>query len=147
MSTHGGERPGAGRKHRLTPAKREEVARLYHDRKTAYAAAQAHVRGPNIRERRAIDAQMRDLAKKHMAMPGDDLGGSLPEEDVIWTHKQVRPEMEKLQAKLDRIPNKSAATPRRAKGPRDRFLQEIAKEFKISERMVKSCINEFKNIF
>jgi hypothetical protein len=71
----GGKRPGAGRKHRLTPPQREKVARQHRDRMKAYAAAQAHVRDPNIRERRAIDAQMRDLAKKHMAMPGDDLAG------------------------------------------------------------------------
>jgi hypothetical protein len=77
-------------------------------------------------------------------MPGDDLGDSLPEEDVIWTHKQVRPEMEKLQAELKDIPNKSATIPKKwAKGARETFLRELAEEFKISRRLVVYCINNF----
>ena len=141
MTTHGGKRPGAGRKPRPTPAEREEVARLYRYRMTAYAATQAHVRG--LRKRRDIDEQMRKLAGKHIVVRGDDPNDSLPEEDLIWFHEQVRPEMEKLQAKLDSISNKSATTPRRAKGVRNSFLQEIADELKISKRRVKSCIDEF----
>jgi hypothetical protein len=119
------------------------VAREYHDGMTAYAAAQAHVRDKNIKARRDIDKQMRDLAKTHMAVPGDGKDLFFQEEedwaeDGIWTHEQVRPEMEKLQAKLDRIDNKSATTPKRAKGKgvRDNFLQEIAKKWNISTRTV-----------
>jgi hypothetical protein len=149
VSTHGGKRPGAGRKHRLTPSKREEVAREYHDRKTAYAAAQAFRRDPNTKERRAINKQMRDVAKTHIAMPGDERELLDPEEDVVWTdsHKPIWPKLEKLKAEFDSISNESPTTPKRAKGVRERFLQEIADKFKISEQTVVRCIREFKNIF
>jgi hypothetical protein len=137
MGRAGGKRPGAGRKHRLTPAQREEVAREYHDRMTAYAAAQAYVRDPNTINRREIYKQMRDMAKTHKAMPGDgkDL---LPEEDVIWAHPRIRPKIDKLKAKHDGIPNEPVATPRRAKGKavRDSFLQELAEKWNISTRTV-----------
>src|SRR4030081_2625553 len=94
----GGKRAGAGRKRRLTPAQQEEVARAYRYRMEVWTATQAHVRDPNIKKRREIDKQMRKLAKTHMAVPGDDGGASFFKEDVIWFHKQVRAEMEKLQA-------------------------------------------------
>jgi hypothetical protein len=138
----GGKRQGAGRKRRLTPAERKEVARQYDRRMQAYAAAQAHARDSNIKERREINNEMRDKAAKHKVAPGDAPGDSLPGEDVIWAHKHVLPEIKKLQAKLDSIPNKSAATPRRAKGPRERFLQELANEWKISTQTVVRCISE-----
>ena len=55
-----------------------------------WAATQAHVRDPNIIKRRAIDEQMRDLAKKHMAMPGDPPCFA-SQEDVIWTDNKSAP--------------------------------------------------------
>jgi hypothetical protein len=115
----GGKRQGAGRKHRLTPAEREEVAREYHRRMQIYAAAQAHVRDPNIIKRRDIYKQMREVAGTHIAMPGDENLLLDPEEDVIWAHKhkQMWPKIERLKAEFDSISNKSAAvTPKRAKG-------------------------------
>ena len=54
------------------------MAREYHDRMTAYAAAQAYVRDPNTIKRREIDKQMRDLAKTHIAMPGDGKDSRFP---------------------------------------------------------------------
>jgi hypothetical protein len=110
-----------------------------------WAATQAHVRDPNIIKRRVIDEQMRVLAKTHIAMPGGDPASLLdPEEDVIWVHKQVRAEMEKLQAELKDIPNKSAAAPKKwAKGARESFLRELMDKFKISRRLVIYCINNF----
>ena len=144
----GGKRAGPGRKHRLTPAEREDVARQYHDRMKAYAAAQAYVRDQNTIKWRDKDKQMRDLAKTHIAIPGDERELLDPEEDVVWPHKRISPKLAKLKAERDSIPpHEPAATPKRAKGVRDGFLRDIAEEFKISKRMVKSCINEFKNIF
>jgi hypothetical protein len=134
----GGKRAGAGRKHRLTPAQQEEVARAFHDRMTVYAAAQAYVRDPNTKTRREINKQMRDLAKTHIAMPGDERELLDPEQDVVWTdsHKPIWPKLEKLKAEFDSISNKSAATPKRAKGVREIFLQEIAEKWNISKRTV-----------
>ena len=113
---------------------------------TAYAAAQAYVNDPNTKKRREINEQMMDLAKTHIAMSGDET--LLPGEHVVWTHKRMWPKLEKLKAEFDSIPNEPTATPKRAKGVGDKFLQELADDFKISKRMVKSCINEFaKKIF
>jgi hypothetical protein len=140
MGKAGGKRAGAGPTHRLTPAKREEVAREFHDRMTAYAAAQAYVRDPNTIERRKLNEQMRDLAKTHMAVPGDENLLLDPEEDVVWVHPRIRPTIDKLMADFDSLSNESITTPKRAKGPRKLFLRELAKKWKISTRTVERLI-------
>jgi hypothetical protein len=142
----GGKRRGAGRKHRLTPADREEVAREYRDRSNAYAAAQAYVRDPNTIKQQEINEQMRKVAKTHIAVPGNPALLLDPEEDVVWTdNKRIRPKIDKLQAEFDSVPNKSAAAPKRAKGKgvRDSFIQEIAEKWKISTRTVDRLIKAY----
>jgi len=108
----GGSRPGAGRKPDLTAEQREEVARVYHQRKLAWATANAMSRDPNLRKRREHDKEMRTLAETH-AVPAE----ARTDDSVIWYHRRLHPRMEKLQAKIDRLPNKLSKPPKqRAKG-------------------------------
>jgi hypothetical protein len=128
-----------GRPPELAQAAREEIAREFYHRMQAWAAAQLLGRDRNIQARRKLDARMRERAKTH-ALPTSITD---TDDEVIRFHPKLRPEMEKLQAEIDRIPNKPAGVIRRAKGPRTRFIREIAAEFGTTQRMVVRCINEF----
>jgi hypothetical protein len=133
----GGRRPGAGRK-RLAPEKREEIAREYHRRMTAWSLAQARTRNPNVQKRRQLDAEMREVAKT-FALPD-----APRDEDLIHYHLRLGARMDKLQREIDSTPDhRPPAKLRRAKGPRDRIVEDLAEEYGVSQRMVIRCINEF----
>jgi len=133
----GGKRDRAGRLPSLTAAKREEIARNYHQRMQAWAAAVAMGRDPNLQKRRALDAEMRRLAQTHkLPTEGRD-------EEVIEYHRRLHPQMQRLQAEIDALPNRCTVPVRHPKGVRRRFIQELAGEYGVSERMVVRCINEF----
>ena len=132
----GGKRPGSGRTPDLPLSEREEIAREYHQRMEAWAAAIAMGRDPNMQERWKIEMRMRTLATRVEEPTGSD------HRTVVY-HRQVHSEMQRLQARLDELPNQCAVPARRAKGVRTRFIRELASEYGVSKRMVARCINEF----
>jgi hypothetical protein len=140
----GGKRPGAGRKPELDLPNQEELFQEYRGRMQAARAARILGRDPNIRKRRAIDKEVRrkTYATKFLNPPPLEAGA----EDVIWYHGKIRPEIEKLLADRDHIPNrpKISLPLKRAKGPRARIIRDLAKEYGISERAVVRYLNNFE---
>jgi hypothetical protein len=125
---HGGPRKGAGRKRDLSLAQREEIRREYRQRMQAWAAAQQMRHDSTRRKRIAILEEVAQLAKKH---PPLSYGGA---------RRLFKP----LEDKLNRLSDQpSVAFPlKRAKGPRKRFIKELAEKFGVKQRMVIRCIDE-----
>jgi hypothetical protein len=137
----GGRREGSGRPPKLGPAKREEIARKYYQRMMCWAEAVAIGRDPNMQRRWKIEKRMRQLAMR-IDEPSIESGDPFQERTVKY-HRQFSGEMEKLQAELDAKPNKPKIAPKRAKGPRPRFIRELAAEYGVGQRTIERCIDDF----
>ena len=60
---------------------------------------------------------------------------------VIY-HRQVEPELQRLQAKLDDMPASTTKLPKRAKGWRERIIGDLAAEHGLTPRQVVRYINK-----
>jgi hypothetical protein len=131
-----------GRPPELVQTAREEIKREYHQRMQAWAAAQAIGRDPNMRRRYALEKEMLRLAKKH---PPLSFSHDERDEDKLYFYSGAQHLFDPLEAELKsrrNQPDLKAFPPKRAKGPRKRFIRELAKEFRVSERMIVRCIDE-----
>jgi hypothetical protein len=137
----GGPRKGAGRKRDLPLAQREEIRREYRQRMQAWAAAQQIGRDPNMRRRYVLEKQMLRLAEKH---PPPSFSQHERREDELYFYSRARHLFKPRQDELDSLPNRPnvASPPKRAKGPRKRFIKELAEKFGVKQRMVIRCIDE-----
>jgi hypothetical protein len=133
---HGGRRKGAGRKPKLPPVRRVEIWHEYRQRMGAAEAAKLMARDPNMQKRRALDAHMRKLAAKIKVADTDQDGGAIRYASPLGS------EMRKLQAEIDRLPNRPSGTMRRARGRRNRIIKELAKKYRTTKRMIVRCIYE-----
>jgi hypothetical protein len=150
----GGNHGGAGRKRQLPVEKREQIAREFRNRMEAWAGAQAIGRDPHMRRRWETERKMEGLAKKHPPLSfqqqaRDEWDGN------VYFYQGARHLFKPFEAEFGRLdeidrkrqeaqPKKPDISPlKRAKGPRARFIRELADENHISQRMVKRCINEF----
>jgi hypothetical protein len=147
----GGKRPGTGRKRKLEDSVREAIAREYRQRMQAWAAAQAMQRDSKRRKRIAILEKVVELAEKH---PPLSFSRHEEREGEIYFYGGASHLFKPLQAKLNKLDkDKRAENPlpqpkvtfplQRARGPRKRFIKELAEEYKVSTRMVARCISEF----
>jgi hypothetical protein len=117
------------------PAIRQEIALEFRRRMTAWAGAVATGRSSNLQKRRQLDAEMRRLAKTHKIIQRD--------EEMIEYHRQLAPQMQRLQAEIDALPNHRTVSIRRPRGIRARFIRELANEYSVSERVIADCLREF----
>jgi hypothetical protein len=138
---HGGPRKGAGRKRDLSLAQREEIRREYRQRMQAWAAAQQMRHDSTRRKRIAILEEVAQLAKKH---PPLSFLQHERREDELNFYGGARRLFKPLEDKLNRLSDQpSVAFPlKRAKGPRKRFIKELAEKFGVKQRMVIRCIDE-----
>jgi hypothetical protein len=140
----GGKQPGAGRKPKLPLSEQEELAREFHGRMEAWAAARALRRDPDIQERRDIDRKARQKAYATKRLSNPPPPPKERDEDVIWYYGQIAPEVKKLLAKRDAIPNRAIVSLKRAMGGRARIIADLAKEYEISKRTAVDYINKFE---
>jgi hypothetical protein len=150
----GGNHGGAGRKRQLSDTEGEQIAREFRNRMEAWAGAQAIGRDPHMRKRWETEKKMEALAKKHPPLSferqeKDEWDGN------VYFYKNAGHLFKPLEAELVRLdgvdrkrqetqPKRPNISPlKRAKGPRARFIRELAAEHRITQRMVIRCINEF----
>jgi hypothetical protein len=108
----------------------------------AWSAAQAIGRDANMKRRWQLEKEMERLAEKH---PPPTFSQHEEREGELYFYSGARHLFEPLGAELNRLPNepKVAFPLKRAKGPRQRFIRELAKKYKTTPRMVVRCINKF----
>jgi hypothetical protein len=138
---HGGKRAKAGRPRKLEDSVREAIAREYRQRMQAWAAAQQIGRDPNMIRRWEIEKKMERLAEK---VPPPSSSQHERREDELYFYSRARHLFEPLQAELNsRLNQPNVAFPlKRAKGPRGRFIKELAEKYEVSPRTVVRCIDE-----
>ncbi len=134
----GGIRKGAGRKAVLATSEREEIRREYRDKTQAWAAAVAYNRDPIVRKNLKLDEKIgKKISRFRSGNDGAnplDQYGSIPPQDI----PALRVEREKAGIpNLTKLPLDT-----RVRGPRKRFIRELATKHHISERMVKTCLDE-----
>src|SRR5215813_5383594 len=104
---HGGRRKGAGRKRRLSLARREEIKREYRARMGAWAGAKLMARDRKLQKRRAFDKRMREVAAKFKVADTDpDVAAKFKvadDESLIRYARPLHSEMQKLGAERDRL--------------------------------------------
>jgi hypothetical protein len=137
---HGGKRPGAGRPRKPEDSVKEAIRREYRQRMQAWAAAQQIGRDPNMIRRWKIEKEMERLAEK---FPPPSSSQHERREGELYFYSGAHHLIKPLQAELDDRPDQPSALPlKRAKGPRKRFIKELAEKFGVKQRMVIRCIDE-----
>jgi hypothetical protein len=147
---HGGKRAGAGRPRKLDDSVKEAIAREYRQMMQAWAAARQMGRDPKRRKRIAILEKVVELAEEH---PPLSFSQHEKREGEIYFYGRASHLFKPLQAKLNKLDkDKRAENPlpqpkvtfplQRARGPRNRFIKELAEKWKVSRRTVVSCIDE-----
>src|SRR5262249_8793199 len=107
---HGGRRKGAGRKRRLSLARREEIKREDPAGMGAWAGGKLMARDRELKKRRAFDKAKRGGGEKMKVADKDpDVAEKFKvadDESLIRYARPLHSEMQKLGAERDRLPNR-----------------------------------------
>ncbi len=139
----GGKRPGAGRKHELDASQRKVIRREYRALMQVSAAAAAYNRDPIVKKNQAVDKKIAQKLNLHHGLLSDDemetvdlqsLYNKIPAQDLprLVADRKAAGEPDLTALKFNKRPW----------GPRKLFIKELAEKHGVSERMVKSCLDE-----